>query len=208
VIHKYALNHKLTKNKLDTATTKEAMSKALIVYGTRTGTAAITAQEIAQMLQKQGLEANVVNAKKEKIKSIDEYDLIVVGSGIQMGRWTGEPEDFLKKFRKELATKKVALFVNCGSAVEKMNPDKPEIAATAKTKYLDEKAAKYNLQPVALGFFGAIYNFNTMGWIMRKGMENERPKLDANYKETEPGVYDTRDTAAIQNWAQELATKA
>ncbi len=180
------------------------MSKALIVYGTRTGTAAITAQEIAQTLQKQGIETKVVDAKKEKIKSINEYDLIVVGSGIQIGHWTGEPEDFLKKFQKELAAKKVALFVNCGSAVDKMNPDKPEVAAKAKPKYLDEKAAKYNLKPVALGFFGAIYNFNTMSWIMKKGMENERPKLAANYKETQPGVYDTRDIEAIQKWTLEI----
>jgi menaquinone-dependent protoporphyrinogen oxidase len=183
------------------------MSKALIVYGTRTGTAAITAQELAQALQKQGVEAKVVNAKKEKIQSITEYDLIVVGSGIQMGRWTGEPEDFLKKFQKELTAKKVALFVNCGSAAEKLNPDKPEIAENAKTKYLEEKAAKYNLKCTALCFFGAIYNFNTMSWIMKKGMENERPKLAAAYKETEPGVYDTRDIEAIQKWAKELATK-
>lgn len=72
---------------------------------------------------------------------------------------------------------------------------------------IDEKAAKYNLKPVALGFFGAIYNFNTMSWIMRKGMENERSKLAANYKETAPGVYDTRDIDAIQKWAEELGTK-
>lgn len=183
------------------------MSKALIVYGTRTGTAAITAQDIAKSLQKHGFETRVVNAKKEKIKSITEYDLIVVGSGIQVGRWTGEPEDFLKKFQKELAAKKVALFVNCGSAAEKLNPDKPELSQNAKTKYLNEKAAKYNLTHAVLGFFGAIYNFNTMSWIMRKGMEQERSKLAANYKETEPGVYDTRDTAAIQQWVEELVTK-
>ena len=183
------------------------MSKALVVYGTRTGTAAITAQDIAQTLHKQGIEAKVLNAKKEKVQSITEYDLIVVGSGIQMGRWTGEPEDFLKKFQKGLAAKKVALFVNCGSAAEKLNPDKPEIAANAKIKYLEEKAAKYNLNCVSLGLFGAIYNFNTMSWIMKKGMENERPKLAASYKETEAGVYDTRDIEAIQKWTQELAAK-
>lgn len=183
------------------------MSKVLIVYGTRTGTAAITAQEIAQTFQKQNIEVKLVNVKKEKIKTITEYDLIVVGSGIQMGRWTGESEDFLKKFQKELASKKVALFVNCGSAAEKLNSDKPEIAINAKTKYLEEKAAKYNLKSASLGFFGAIYNFNTMSWIIKKGMECERPKLAANYKEAQPGVYDTRDIEAIQKWAQDLTTK-
>lgn len=183
------------------------MSKVLIVYGTRTGTAAITAQDIARELQNQGVETKVVDAKKEKIESIVEYDLIIVGSGIAMGNWTSEPESFLKKFQKELAGKKVALYVTCGSAAEAMNKGKPEVAANARRKYLEEKAAKYNLAPVALGFFGAIYNFNTMSWIMRKGMEGERPKLAAVYKETEPGVYDTRDLDGIRNWARELLAK-
>lgn len=181
------------------------MSKALIVYGTRTGTAATTAHDIAQELQSRGIETHIVNAKKEKVESIAGYDLIIVGSGIAMGNWTGEPESFLKKFQKELAGKRVALYVNCGSAGEAMNEGKPEVAANARKKYLEDKAAKYGLTPVALGFFGAIYNFNTMPWIMRKGMEHMRPKLAATYKETEPGVYDTRDLDEIKSWARELA---
>jgi len=183
------------------------MSKALIVYGTRTGTAANTAQEIAQQLQSLGIETKVVNAKKEKIKSVSDYDLIIIGSGIQMGKWTGEPESFLKKFQKELCKKKVALYVDCGSAAGAMNEGKPEVAANARRKYLEEKAAKYSLEPLALGLFGAIYNFNTMSWFMRKAMEGERPKLAAAYNETEPGVYDTRDLEEIRNWTKELLTK-
>jgi len=101
----------------------------------------------------------------------------------------------------------VALFVNCGFAAEKLNLDNPEKAANAKRKYLEEKAAKYDLNCVTFGFFGAIYNFNTMSWIMKKGMESERPKLAVSYKETEPGVYDTRDIDAIQKWAQNLTKR-
>ena len=183
------------------------MPKALIVYGTRTGTAAITAREIAQELQDGGVETRVVDAKKEKIRSIAEYDLIIVGSGIAANKWTGEPESFLKRFRKELAGKKLALYGNGGSAAEAMNEDKPEVATNARRRYLEEKAAKHGLSPIALGFFGAIYNFNTMPWIIRKGMEFERPKLAAAYKVTEPGVYDTRDLEAIRGWASELLTK-
>ena len=91
--------------------------------------------------------------QKEKIQTVTEYSLVIVGSGIQMGRWTSDPEDFLKKHKKDLASKKLALFVNCGSAAEKLNPDKPEIAANAKSKYLEEKAAKYNFKPTTLGLF-------------------------------------------------------
>lgn len=180
------------------------MQRALIVYGTRTGTAAATAQEIAQELRRMGLEPRVVDAKRDKVESVEPYDLVVVGSGIQMGKWTGDADSFLKRFSKELAGKRVALYVNCGSAAEAMNVGKPEIAATARRKYLEEKAAQYGLAPVALGFFGAIYDFNKMSWIMRKGMEHERPKLAAAYKETEPGVYDTRDLQLIREWARSL----
>ena len=86
--------------------------QALIVYGTRYGATASTSEEIAKVLQSEGLDVKVINAKKEKIKDISPYDLIVVGSGLQMGKWTGEAEDFLKKFQQELPQKKVAIFIS------------------------------------------------------------------------------------------------
>jgi len=183
------------------------MPKALIVYGTRTGTAGITAQEIARTLEEQGVSARVVNAKEERVDSVAEYDIVIVGSGIQIGRWTGESEAFLRKFQRDLAGKKVALYVNCGSAAEAMNPGKPEVASNARRDYLEAKAAKYGLNPVGLGFFGAVYNFNKMSWIMRRGMAQELPKLVAAYKESEPGVYDTRDIEGIKNWASGILAK-
>ena len=166
------------------------MSNALIVYGTRYGAAASTSEEIAKTLRQNSIEVKVVNAKKENVKDIVEYDLVIVGSGIQMHRWTSEPEKFLKKFQKQLATKKVALFVCCGSATDK---DKPEAAEQARRRYLEEKVAKYNLQPAALGLFGGVYNYNTVPWYAKKAMEMDRPRVAASYKETEPGIYDTRD---------------
>lgn len=182
------------------------MSKALIVYGTRFGATASTSEVIAATLRKEGVEVKVVNAKSEKVKDVAEYDLAVVGSGIQINRWTSEPEAFLKRFQKDLARKRVALFVCCGSA-SKIYSDKPVDTDKTKIQYLDEKAAKYNLQPVALGFFGGVYNFNKMPWWSKKVMEAERPKIAAAYKETEPGVYDTRNLEAIRCWAKELAQK-
>jgi menaquinone-dependent protoporphyrinogen IX oxidase len=180
------------------------MNKALIVYGTRYGAAAAMSEEIAKTLRQRGVDVRVVNAKEEKVNDISEYDLIVVGSGIQIHRWTSEPEDFLKKFQKELATKELALFVCCGSATDK---EKPELAEKARQRYLEEKAAKYHLQPVALGLFGGIYNYNKMPWFARKAMNADRPRVEAAYKETEPGVYDTRDLDVIRAWAEELAKK-
>jgi menaquinone-dependent protoporphyrinogen oxidase len=180
------------------------MNNTLIVYGTRYGAAASTSEEIAKTLLQIGMDVQVVNAKEEKLKNIDAYGLVIVGSGIQIHRWTGQSESFLKKFQKQLATKKVALFVCCGSITDK---NKPEAAETARRKYLEEKAAKYHLQPIALGLFGGVYNYKNIPWYAKKAMEAERPKIASAYKETQPGIYDARDLNAIRVWAEELAKK-
>ena len=64
------------------------MSKALIVYGTRYGATTGTSEIIADTLRQEGFEVRVVDAKKDKVQSVSEFDLIIVGSGIQMGKWT------------------------------------------------------------------------------------------------------------------------
>jgi menaquinone-dependent protoporphyrinogen oxidase len=183
------------------------MTEALIVYGTRYGATASTSQDIGETLRQEGLDVKVVNLKEEKVKDITNYELVIVGSGIQMGKWTKEPEGFLKTFQKDLAQKKVALFVCCGNAQPLSEKDrKPEDIEKARRKYLEEKATKYNLQPVASGFFGGVYNFNKVPWLFRKFMAEVKLQLEAaGFKETEPGVYDTRDLNAIRSWTKEVA---
>ena len=183
------------------------MKKALIVYGTRYGATEMTSGEIADVFRGEGVDVKVVNLKDEKVKDISEYELIAVGSGIQINKWTKEPEKFLKNFQKELAKKKVALFVCCGST-EPLDDkvDKAESIEKARTEYLEEKAAKYNLQPVALGLFGGVYNYNRVPWLFGKFMQAVKPQLEAaGIPQTEPGLYDTRDLNAIRNWAREVA---
>ena len=183
------------------------MVKALIFYETRYGATADTSEVIAEELSQEGFEVKVVNSKKEKIRSISEFELVIVGSGIRMGRWTKEPEKFLENFQEELSHKKLAIFVSSGSAHPlSEGEEKTRETQDARTKYLEEKAAKYNLNPLALGLFGGVYDFNKMSWIMRRTMYSLRPQLEeAGLKETDPGRYDTRDLDAIRSWAKKVA---
>jgi len=185
------------------------MTKALIVYGTRYGATASTSEEIAEVLSKEGLDVKVVNLKKDKVKDITEYELVIIGSGIQIHKWTKEPEKFLKNFKKELTKKKVALFVCCGSTQPLDDKtDKAESVKNARTKYLEEKATKYHLQPIALGLFGGVYNYNKVPWLFGKFMQAIKSQLDeAGVPQTEPGLYDTRDLNAIRSWARDVARK-
>jgi menaquinone-dependent protoporphyrinogen IX oxidase len=182
------------------------MTNALIVYGTRYGATEMTANEIADVFRQEGLDTTVVNLKNDKVKDISEYDLVV---GIKIKKWTKEPEKFLDKFKNELANKKTALFICCGA---RYPLDEKADAETelqyALTHHLEEKASKYNLQPVSLGLFGGVYNFNKMGWFFKKTLSAVKPQLEAaGVPETQPGLYDTRDVNNVRNWAKEVAQK-
>ncbi|MDD5511113.1 MAG: flavodoxin domain-containing protein [Dehalococcoidales bacterium] len=182
--------------------------KALIVYGTRYGATQSTSEEIARVLREEGLEIRVVNAKKEKVKDISTYDLVIVGSGMQMGKWTGEPENFLKQFQKELENKKVAIFVSSAAQALIEYEKKTEEIENNRKQYLEQKAAKYNLHPVSMVILGGVWDFNKMNVLLRKTLASFKPRIEAaGFKEIKPGLYDTRDWNAIRTWAKELASK-
>ena len=74
--------------------------KALIAYATRYGATTGTSEEIAKILREEGIDTRIVNLKEEKIRDISEYDLILVGSGMRMGKW-----DEIRNWAKELSKK-------------------------------------------------------------------------------------------------------
>jgi len=182
--------------------------KTLIVYGTRYGATASTSEEIARVLRDEGFDVRVVNAKEEKVDDISEYKLIIVGSGMKIDRWTKEPENFLKKFKKELKKKKVAVFVSSAIQVVYVYEGNTEAMERAQRKYLIEKAEKYSLNPIAMTIFGGILNYDKLGLLTRKTVGQLWRKFEEIGFEKKDGIYDTRDWEAIRKWTKELAHKA
>ena len=178
-------------------------TKILIAYGTRYGATASTAEEIAKVLQGEGFEVKVVNLKKEKVQNITKFEVVIVGSGIKMEMWTSKAKAFLKKFSSELKKKKVAIFVSSGGrALMEHKGEHDEISRITK-KYLEDKATKYGLNPISMTMFGGVWDYNQMSKIFRKFLDADI--ISAGIKETEPGVYDTRNWDEIRKWAYELA---
>ncbi len=180
-------------------------TKALIAYSTRYGATAGTAEEISKILRQDNFDVRVMDLKKETIRDISEFDLIVVGGGLKMGRWTGESDAFLKSFQKDLAQKKVAIFVS--SAVKSLYERKGKIEDLQKFKkqYLEDEAMKYNLHPSALGLFGGVMDKNKMGFIFRRTLAPLIKQFEeAGFKETSPGLIDTRDWEEIRRWTEDL----
>ncbi|MCC7559234.1 MAG: flavodoxin domain-containing protein [Methanobacterium sp.] len=173
--------------------------KALVAYGSRYGTAAEIAEEIARVIQEEGVEVDLVDIRRIKDCDATPYDLVIVGSGIKMGKWTKGSLKFLNNNKSTLAEKKVALFVSCGAANEE------DSQAEGQEKYLDEVAAKNLInQPVATGLFGSVYDpdakhgiaFNLTKRFFKKDLEKKG--LDPTKR------HDFRDWEGIRSWALNL----
>lgn len=174
--------------------------KALVAFGSRYGSSTEIAEEIGKVMENQGVEVDLVNLRKNKVDKIDNYDLIVVGSGIKMGKWTKESLKFLNKNKSTLQNKKVALFVSCGaplSGEEKMDE--------ARELYL-EKVAKENLsgEPVSMGLFGGVFDPNANHGLMYKmAMKMAKKGFEEKGVDTSKR-YDYRDWNEIRDWARKL----
>ncbi|MFW9769611.1 MAG: flavodoxin domain-containing protein [Candidatus Thorarchaeota archaeon] len=182
--------------------------KTLIAFSTRYGATESTSKEIAKILTKEGFDVRVVNLKKEKLKDISEYDLVLIGSGMKMGNWCKESEKFLERFQEELRNKKTVIFVSSGARVILEHDKQVEEMENDWQKYLVEKGEEYSLNPVDYVMFGGVWDYNKMGFLFRKTLVPFKIKLEEiGIEELEPGVYDTRNWEIIRQWSKELAEK-
>lgn len=172
--------------------------RVLIGYGTRYGTTEEVVSEMARTIQQSGAVVDTVNLKKAKPPApIHDYDLVVIGSGIAAGKWTGEPLKFLDGNLSQLAGKQVALFVVCGSA------GSPEACVEAQAEYLDAIAAKYpSLSIASTGLFGGVFDFSKYSFPVRAIV---RSILKKQLKTDDvPQRIDYRDWDKIRQWSAQL----
>ncbi|MEJ5228843.1 MAG: flavodoxin domain-containing protein [Pseudothermotoga sp.] len=80
--------------------------KTLILYDTYTGTTEKCANLLAQNLN----DAEVVNISKQKVPSLEAYDLVVLGTYVHAGKISKKIQDFCRKNLEILKTKKIGIF--------------------------------------------------------------------------------------------------
>lgn len=186
------------------------MSKnVLIVYGSRYGCTEEVSKEIGKILEKEGLSVSLVNLESSKNASkIEEYDAFLVGSGIKIGKWTKETDNFLKKNKELLKTKILGLYTCSGLAME--DADK------AKKTYMEDKMEKLGVHAQLFDAFpgkSILSDFDLsnskISFIERKIIEkaakaqekdNKPIKIDDKWKN------DSRGWEEIRSFASKFAT--
>ncbi len=173
--------------------------KILICYGSRYGTTTEVVQEMSRTAEELGASVKTVFLKKEKPPTdLHEYDLVIIGSGIQAGRWTKEPLNFIKNNLENLSRTKVALFVVCAYAGDSNKYDEAQLL------FLDNIIEEYpGLSPVSSTLIGGVFEFSKYNFAVRalvkKIVKNQLPP-----GEEIPEKIDFRDWDQIRNWITEL----
>jgi menaquinone-dependent protoporphyrinogen oxidase len=162
-------------------------NKILVAYASKYGATKEIAEKIGEVLKREGLQADVLPVKS--IKSLSEYKVVVIGSGVYIAKWRKEAARFLKSNEKLLSERLVWLFssgpAGDGNPLEKLKGWKfpTDLQATA-----DSIKPRDNTV-----FFGDI-NVSKMNFLEKWVIKNVKSP-----------VGDFRDWDAINKWAMGIA---
>jgi menaquinone-dependent protoporphyrinogen IX oxidase len=136
--------------------------KTLVIYGTRRGSTARSAELIAETLRGAKVDAKAIDARRARRRILDEADSFVLGSSIAMGRWKGSARRLLP--RLAACGKPTAVFVTAAGTLSGMKPGEesrgtvttvaPAGVSEAISKYIDPVVTEAGLHPVAVAAFG------------------------------------------------------
>ena len=145
--------------------------KTPVAYYTKSGASETYAKVVAETLKENGFEVNLINLKNTK-PGISGHDLIIAGTGIRISRIYGKWKKVLK--HKDIGSKKLAIFLTSGTAV-----DKPQEAIE---KWVNPLVEKYGLKPIAIGSFPGTFP-DKFKEEKDKGKETIKPEIAKKWAE-------------------------
>lgn len=128
-------------------------NRTLIVYETKKGVTEKSAQKIAEVLRSQyHLEVDVVDLAKQDTPDLSQYQNIVVGGGVRMGKVYSKATKFLGN---DLAGKRVAFFISSA-----WGGIPGEYHDQAKKWFLEKALKKHpDVKPVSVEVFGGFIRY-------------------------------------------------
>ena len=160
--------------------------RVLIAYGSKYGSTAEIAETIGTTLRVAGLEVEITRARK--VRSLEPYRAVVLGSAVYMSRWRRDAMRLLR--RRELRDREVWLFSSGPVGEDPPGPDETRERRT-RPRLVEQQAVEIEAHEHVM-FGGRVAED---GGFLRKRMAKKMP----------PDSRDRRDWGAIEAWAREIA---
>lgn len=152
----------------------------LVAYASERGSTREVAEAVTTTLREEGLEVELTPAAE--VEDVTEYDGVVLGAAIYMGRLHQDARRFLERLRSELAEVPFAVFAMGPRSLE---PGDVE----GSRKQLEHGLARVpELRPIAVGIFGGVVDPTKLRFPLNR-----------------IAASDARDWDAIRLWARHVA---
>lgn len=168
-------------------------TRVLVAYASRYGSTQEVAGAIADTLRENSFEVDL--KPMQEVKSLEEYNAVVLGAPLYMVHWHKDAHKFLSWHRENLTKMPVAIF-----ALGPLNDEEEEWKEVHAQ--LDKELAKFPwIRPVAAEIFGGKLDPEKLRFP-----DNLISRLPASPIHNKPAS-DLRDWAAIRAWASSLAAR-
>lgn len=162
-------------------------AKVLVAYGSKYGATKEIAEKVGEAIKQEGLDVDVFSA--DKVKDVNDYQGVVIGSAVYIGMWRKEVNKFVKSNQQALKERPVWIFssgpAGKGDAKAQMN---------GWTYPTSLKPIIEDIKPRDIAVFHGNVNVEKMGglekWMIRR--------VKSEYG-------DFRDWAAIAEWGKGIA---
>jgi menaquinone-dependent protoporphyrinogen oxidase len=163
--------------------------KVLVAYGTKHGATKEIAEKVGETIKQEGLQVDVLSA--EKVKNVEDYHGVVIGSAMYIGQWRKEVKEFITVNEKTLSSRPVWLF--CSGPTGPGDPVK-QMSGWIVPQGL--KPVVERIKPRNIAVFHGNTNVSKMSWgekLVLKGVKS--------------GIGDFRDWDMITGWAKGIAAE-
>ncbi len=169
--------------------------KILVAYASKYGSTQEVAEAMVAMLREEGLEADIL--PMQKVRSLEEYTMIVLGAPLYLGAWHKDARKFLSRHRKALMERQISIF-----ALGPFHDPYEDEEWQASRAMLEKDLAEFpGLAPVAIEIFGGKFEPAQLGFTDKLIVS-----MPASPLHNIPAS-DLRDWEAIQAWTKKLASQ-
>lgn len=157
------------------------MTRTLVAYASKHGSTEEVARSIGDLLRDAGHHVDIRDAAV--VTDVDEYDGVILGGSLYMGRWHADARAFLRRHRATLEERPLAVF-----ALGPLTLEEQQVAGSRKQ--LEKALTHLAVEPQFVTVFGGEVDPAKLRFPF-----NRMPKSDA------------RDWSEITAWAQEVALR-
>jgi len=133
--------------------------KVLVTYDTKHGATSIVAKKIFDTLcdnSSDNASIDLTFVENLDADTIQDYDAIIIGSPIYIGKWLPGIKKLLKRHHEAIEALPFAFFVTCTY----IGDDTPERQAYAKENYVEKNLEKYTaVKPLDIGILGGQFEY-------------------------------------------------